>query len=57
MKYYLYAVVARRDGSTLRQRVKKVDNPLDPDEVIKALKNYSKMLGEYYVILDWYIDA
>lgn len=56
MKYYLYAVVERKDGQVFRQRVKQVNNPLDPDEANKALKNYRKMLGEYYVILDWYID-
>ena len=55
--YNLYAVVERPDGSIMRQRVSKVDNHLDEDEIRKKLKNYQIILGKSYLIVDWYIDV
>lgn len=55
--YSLYAVVERPDGSIMRQRVSKVDNHLDEDEIRKKLKSYREMLGRSYLIVDWYIDV
>ncbi len=54
--YNLYAVVERPDGSIMRQRVSKVINNLDQEEIRQKLKNYQIILGKSYLIVDWYID-
>lgn len=57
MKYYLYAVIERDDGSLLRQRVRKMDEDnTTTEDIRRILKNYVKMLGTGYYLIDWYFD-
>ena len=57
MKYYLYAVIERVDGSLLRQRVRKMnEDDTTTEDIRRILKNYVKMLGTGYYLIDWYFD-
>lgn len=55
--YYLYAVVEGPYGNVIRQKVCKIINHLDEDEIKKKLKSYREMIGRSYLIVDWYIDV
>ena len=57
MKYYLYAVIERADGSLMRQRVRKMnEDNTTTEDIRRILKNYVKMLGTGYYLIDWYFD-
>ena len=53
-QYYLYVIVVRDDGTTLRQKVCQYSNDID---IKKKIGSYKKILGNSYYIADWYIDA
>ena len=57
MKYYLYAVIERADGSLMRQRVRKMnEDNTTTEDIRRILNNYVKMLGTGYYLIDWYFD-
>ena len=56
MKYNLYVIVERHDGTLLTQRICKMEGDEDHEFIRKKIKDYLRMIGDYYLI-DWYINV
>lgn len=58
MRYKLYATIERFDGSLFKQWVCTLteEQANDQNEIHLRLKNYRKLLGHGYWIIDWFLE-
>lgn len=57
MKWKLIAIIERLDGTILRQCVRTLteDESVDNDLINRALSKYKDLLGDDYLIMDYYV--